>query len=61
MVRALRPVLRTFSGETPVIVVASDKREVMQLAKELWIDGDSPVIRMLMDKLGEENVKLVEN
>lgn len=61
MVRTLRPVLKTFSGETPVIVVASDKREVMQLAKELWIDGDSPVIRMLKEKLGEENVKLVEN
>jgi DNA polymerase-3 subunit alpha len=61
MVKVLRPVLKTFGGDTPVLVVATDKREVMQLAKELWIDEASPVIRMLRDKLGEENVKLVES
>lgn len=60
-VKALRPVFKTFGGDTPVIVVATDKRDVMQLARELWIDSASPVIRMLKDKLGEENVKLVES
>ena len=61
MVKALRPVLKTFGGDTPVIVVATDKRDVMQLARELWIDSASPVVRMLKEKLGEENVKLVES
>ena len=41
MVKALRPVLKTFGGDTPVIVVATDKRDVMQLARELWIDSAS--------------------
>jgi len=54
-------VLKTFGGDTPVIVVATDKRDVMQLARELWIDSASPVVRMLKEKLGEENVKLVES
>ncbi len=60
MVKVLRPVLRTFSGTTPVIVVGADKREVMQLTRELWVDEDTPILKMLKEKLGEENVKLVE-
>ena len=60
MVKVLKPVLRTFSGSTPVIVVAADKREVMQLTRELWVDEKTPIVKMLREKLGEENVKLVE-
>ncbi len=60
MVKVLKPVLRTFSGSTPVIVVAADKREVMQLTRELWVDEETPIVKMLREKLGEENVKLVE-
>jgi len=59
-VKVLRPVFKTFNGETPVIIVSNDKREAMQLAKELWIDESSPVIAMLREKLGEDNVKLIE-
>lgn len=59
-VKVLRPVFKTFNGETPVIIVSNDKREAMQLAKELWIDENSPVIAMLREKLGEDNVKLIE-
>lgn len=59
-VQVLRPVFKTFKGETPVIVVSSDKKEVMQLARELWVDETSPVIAMLKSKLGEDNVRLIE-
>jgi DNA polymerase-3 subunit alpha len=60
-VKALRPVLKTFGGETPVLVVSRDKREVMQLSRELWVDEGSPVVGLLREKLGETNVKLVES
>jgi len=60
-VQALRTVFKTFSGEMPIIVVAQDTREVMQLSRDLWVDEDSPIVSMLQEKFGEENVKRVES
>ena len=60
-VQALRTVFKTFSGEMPIIVVAQDTREVMQLSRDLWVDEDSPIVYMLQEKFGEENVKRVES
>ena len=58
--KALRPVFKTFHGETPVIVVTEGSKETMKLSKELWVDVDSEVMNMLRTKLGEANVKVVE-
>jgi DNA polymerase-3 subunit alpha len=60
IVKALRPVFKTFHGDTPVIVVTEGSRETMKLAKELWVDVESEVMTMLRSKLGESNVRVVE-
>ena len=61
MVKTLRTVFKTFHGEMPVHVVSSKTREVMQLSRDLWVDEWSPIVKMLEEKLGEDNVKVVES
>jgi DNA polymerase-3 subunit alpha len=51
--------LKFFSGRVPVILYNEDEKKTKVLERDCWINLSDTVISELKERLGDENVKLV--
>lgn len=52
----IRNILRTYHGNTPVVIYFSDKDKNVRLDKKLWVNTDSDLVSKLKEILGKDNV-----
>jgi len=58
--KSIISMLKFFCGDFPVYIYSDNDKKVYQLAKECWVDLNDCVLDELKEKLGAENVKVVE-
>ncbi len=56
----IKNILSRYKGDTPVYIVDMNGKRLLA-PESLWIDKHSGILEELVKKLGEENVKIVEN
>ncbi len=59
LIEEIKPTLKNYSGNTPIIIYIEDTKEKLQADRNLWIDLNKDIITKLTSFFGKENIKVV--
>ena len=53
--------LKVYSGKSPVVIYCKEERVMNRLSNAYWVREDEELISALIEKFGENNIKIVEH
>ena len=53
--------LKVYSGKSPVVVYCKEEHAMNRLSNAYWVREDEELISALIEKFGENNIKIVEH
>ena len=60
VVKPLKILLSNYKGDTPIYIYAEKERKQFRANKDMWVNLETDVISFLREKLGDENIKVLD-
>lgn len=59
LIETVKPVLKQYKGDTPVIIYIEESNKKLKAGKELWVSLNEDLMIKLINFFGKENIKIV--
>ncbi|QUH18710.1 helix-hairpin-helix domain-containing protein [Alkaliphilus sp. B6464] len=59
LIEAIKPTLRRYKGDVPIIIYIEESNERLQSDRGLWVDLNEDIMNELVSFFGKENIKVV--
>ena len=59
LIEAIKPTLRKYKGDVPIIIYIEESNERLQSDRGLWVDLNEDIMNELVSFFGKENIKVV--
>lgn len=57
----LKQLIQGKEGDTPIYIYANEQKQYYKLPRDRWVDLEEDVLDLIKEKVGAENVKLIDN